>query len=410
MMASAIYMGLGLLLLLNVLGVVAPRVYGPRLGLLGSISFIVVMLGLPQIILLGVMVTMGVAYLGGLSTLPGQIGLALHIASWTLLLQHLWQMRQTMPLVDGQPVLDDAPIWREPPFPPGQVSFWPYLSWRTAAMPQVRVRRKVVYRQVDGVRLVLDVYSPRQPAGAGAPRKSIIYVHGGGWVIGTRRQSPFMMFELAAAGYVVFAIEYRHAPRFPLPAAIVDCKAAVAWVREHAHEYGATPDALIVGGSAGGHLASMVALSANERAFQPGFEDADTSVRGAVLFYGVYEFESRVQPRSPQLLRRFFEGVVFGARFREQPDVFLRHQTTTHVSPTAPPILIIHGQFDTLVPIADSRLLHQRLRSVGARAHLCEVPLAQHAFEIIPSPLYQRTMRVIRAFLHDVHPSAPPSA
>jgi pimeloyl-ACP methyl ester carboxylesterase len=106
----------------------------------------------------------------------------------------------------------------------------------------------------------------------------------------------------------------------------------VAWVREHAHEYGATPDALIVGGSAGGHLASMVALSANERGFQPGFEEADTRVSGAVLFYGVYDFESRVQPRAPQILRRFFEGVVFGARYHEQPDLFVRHQTTTHVS------------------------------------------------------------------------------
>jgi len=400
-MLSTLYLALGLLLLLNVVGVVAPRLYGPRLALFGSVSFIIVMICLPQIIVLGLLLTGLLAWLGGLSTLAGQVGLAVHCASWTLLLQHLWHMRRTVPQLDGQPIADDAPIWTEPAFAPGEVSFLPYLSFRTAAMSQVRVRRNIVYRQVDGVRLVLDVYAPRAPAPGGAPRRSILYIHGGGWVVGSRRQSPFMMFELAAAGYVVFAIEYRHAPRFPLPAAIVDCKAAVAWIRRHAGEYGATPEATVVGGSAGGHLASMVALSANDRAFQPGFEDADTRVRAAVLFYGLYDFESRVQDDAPQILRRFFEGIVFGTRYEHQPDVFLRAQTTTHVSSAAPPVLIIHGQFDTLVPIDDSRLLYRQLRAAGARAHLCEVPLAQHAFEITPSPLHQRTMRIIRGFLGD---------
>lgn len=401
-MLSAIYLALGLLLLLNVIGVVAPRLYGPRLALFGSVSFIVVMICLPQIIVLGLLFTGLLAWLGGLSTLPGQLGLAVHCAAWTLLAQHLWHMRRTVPQLDGTPIADDDAVWAERPFAAGEVSFLPYLSWRTAAMSQVRVRRKIVYRHADGVRLVLDVYSPRAPAASGAVRPSILYIHGGGWVVGSRRQSPFMMFELAAAGYVVFAIEYRHAPRFPLPAAIVDCKAAVAWIRRHAGEYGASPDAVVVGGSAGGHLASMVALSANDRAFQPGFEDEDTRVRAAVLFYGLYDFESRVQQDAPPILRRFFEGVVFGTRYDHAPDVFVNAQTTTHVSNAAPPVLIIHGQFDTLVPIGDSRLLYRQLRAVGARVHLCEVPLAQHAFEIIPSPLHQRTMRIIRAFLTDV--------
>jgi acetyl esterase/lipase len=385
--------------LLNVVGVVAPRLYGPRLALFGSVSFIVVMILLPQIIVLGLLFTALLAWLGGLGTLPGQLGLAVHCASWLLLAQHLWHMRRTVPILDGRPVRDEDPVWAERPFSPGEVSFLPYLSFRTAAMSQVRVRRKIVYRTVDGVRLVLDVYSPRAPAAR--PRPSILYIHGGAWVVGSRRQSPFMMFELAAAGYVVFAIEYRHAPRFPLPAAIVDCKAAVAWIRRHAAEYGASPEVTVLGGSAGGHLASMVALSANDRAFQPGFEDEDTAVRAAVLFYGLYEFESRVQDTAPQFLRRFFEGVVFGTRYQHAPEVFLRAQTTTHVSAAAPPILIIHGQFDTLVPIGDSRLLYRKLRAVGARAHLCEVPLAQHAFEIVPSPLHQRTLRILRAFLSD---------
>ncbi len=86
------------------------------------------------------------------------------------------------------------------------------------------------------------------------------------------------------------AINYRLSPRATWPAHIVDCKRAVAWVREHIAEYGGDPGFIAVsGGSAGGHLSSLLALTPNQPEWQPGFEDMDTSVDACLPFYGVYD-------------------------------------------------------------------------------------------------------------------------
>jgi len=405
---SDVYLFLALILLATTIGVVAPSRYGSTLGTLGAIPFIVVMMVTPHIILLGLILTGLVLYFGGLGTFAGEAGLAIHLVSWALLAKHLFEMQSACPVLDGRIIRDDDPVFPDQPAGArAAVSYWPYLHYRTAAMARVRVERSVVYRQLEGARLVLDVYYPREkPRQGEPPRRSIIYIHGGAWVLGSRRQSPFMMFELAAAGYVVFAIQYRLAPRWPLPAAIEDCKAAVAWVRAHAASYGATPDAVVIGGSAGAHLAAMVAFSPEDKRFQPGFESTDTSVRGAVLLYGFYDFVSRLEkpPTRTQLLRWhwFLESLVFGARYRDRPDLFHAAQPITHISPAAPPVLFIHGLNDSLVPVSDSERLHRKLLDAGAASHFCEVPLAQHAFEIVPSPLHQRTMRIILRFLEQL--------
>jgi acetyl esterase/lipase len=408
---------LSVLLVSNTVGVVAPQRYGSALATLGSIPFIVTMMLAPQILLLGIVLTLFLITVGELSSTVFLIGLALHLFAWALLLSHFWQMQSACPVVDGRIVKDNAPVFPDELRGSAiKVSYWPYLHFRTPAMRAVSFLRSGPDREVGGIKLVLDVYRPRDAAlarnGRQAPLPSLIYIHGGAWVLGTRRQSPFMMFELAAAGYVVFAIQYRLAPRAPLPAAIEDCKAAVAWVREHAAEYGGTPDAVVIGGSAGAHLAAMVALSADDKRFQPGFESADTRVRGAVLLYGFYDFTSRLEKmRSFTALRRrlqlipwdwFFESVVFAARYSERPELFHTAEPTSHISSSAPPTLFIHGQNDSLVPISDSQRLHKALVQAGATSHLCEVPLAQHAFELVPSPLHQRTMRIILHFLERV--------
>lgn len=408
----SVYLFLSILLFVSTIGVVAPQRYGPTLGMLGAIPFIVLMMLTPHILLLGLGLSVAMVVYGGLSTVSGQCGLLLHLVAWALLIRHLIEMQTACPVLDGRTIRDDAEVFtHEGHGAPLAVSYWPYLHYRTPAKSAVKVERSIPYREIDGVRLVLDVYRPRKlPRENAPPRPSILYIHGGGWVLGTRRQSPFMMFELAAAGYVVFAISYRLAPRCPLPAAIEDCKAAVAWIRNHAAAYGATKDAVVIGGSAGAHLAAMVALSPEDKSFQPGFEAADTRVRGAVLLYGFYDFVSRLESQdmatasalahNPTLaLKWYFESVVFSARFHERPDLFRSAAPFAHVSADAPPMLFIHGMNDSLVPISDSRRLHAELVQAGAESHLCEVPLAQHAFEIVPSPLHQRTMRIILRFL-----------
>ena len=129
----------------------------------------------------------------------------------------------------------------------------------------------------------------RRPARRGAP--VLVYIHGGAWVIGDKREQGLpLLHELARRGWVTVTINYRLSPKATWPDHIVDCKRAVAWVREHIAEYGGDPGFIAVsGGSAGGHLSALVALTPGDPAFQPGFEEADASVDACVPFYGVYD-------------------------------------------------------------------------------------------------------------------------
>ena len=179
------------------------------------------------------------------------------------------------------------------------------MRWRSLARPfrvltpEIEVSRAIPYTEA-GRRGHLDIYRRRGVDLDHAP--VLLQVHGGAWTIGEKeRQGVPLMEQMAAKGWVCVAINYRLAPRDPLPAQIIDVKRAIAWVREHIADYGGDPDYLaITGGSAGGHLAALAALTPGDPTFQPGFEDADTSVQAAVPHYGVYDFAGAtgLRPRS----------------------------------------------------------------------------------------------------------------
>ena len=116
----------------------------------------------------------------------------------------------------------------------------------------------------------------------------LLQIHGGGWMISNKNQQGFpLVYKLAANGWVCVSINYRLSPKATWPDHLVDCKRALAWVREHIDEYGGDPDYVVVtGGSAGGHLAAMVGLTANDPEYQPGFEAVDTTVRAMIPLYG----------------------------------------------------------------------------------------------------------------------------
>ncbi len=400
-----IYFACSVFLLVNTVGVVKPRLFPPPLMLLGSMSFIVVALFAPQLMLLGLGLTVALWWKGGLHHKLGQLGLVFHVMAWALLGLHLLRMRTVLPILDSRPVRDDEepfPIKEENRarvYPPMRITYAPLLFQRTAAMRDIKVTRGVIYRVIDGKKLRLDIYRPKERPASG-PQPSVVYLHGGAWLAGTRRQSPYLMYELASAGYVVFSIDYRLAPRHPMPAGLYDCKAAIAWVAEHAAEYGATAEAIVMGGSAGGHLAAMLAVSDGIAHLQPGFEEKSTRVRGAVVLYGIANLVGLVEEPLYPLASWLLERVVFQRRFRDEPDLFHRSQPLTYLSANSPPILLIHGENDSLIPIEEARHFFEKLGHAGAtRVHLCEVPLAVHAFEIVPSPLHQRAVRIIRSFM-----------
>ena len=269
----------------------------------------------------------------------------------------------------------------------------------------VRKRRGVVYHQDGPLRLRLDVYRPSDAALDGRPRPAVVQVHGGGWIAGSRLEQGIpLLNHMAANGWIGFNIDYRLSPRATLPDHVIDVKRAIAWVREHAEELGVDPGRIcLTGGSAGGHLAALAALTAGDRSLQPGFEDADTSVAAAVPFYGVYDMLDEDAVYYEGLRSWLLEEIVIKRRRVDDPDAFRAVSPTHRVHAGAPPFLVFHGERDTLVPVADARIFVERLKTTSDNEALyVELPGAEHAFDLFPSLRTARVVEGIERFLRTV--------
>lgn len=367
-------------------------------------------------------VTLAFAALGALRGPVGRLGLAIAIVSWSALvidylrgaragdameralregLGHDYRRR----LPEGTPATTEQGIdWTELVVPV------------RLHHPDVARARDIVYQRARGLDLKLDVYRPRSGAG-GCP--VLLEVHGGGWVVGSKNDQGLpMMLRLAARGWVCVSADYRLSPHATFPEHLVDLKHALAWIREHVAEYGGDPGFVVVAGqSAGGHLASLVALTANDPRYQPGFETADTSVAGCVSYYGVYDFTDRHLLWPNPELQQLLERKVMKASLAEAREAYEEASPMSRVHEGAPPFLIIHGDRDSLVPVAEARRFAADLRA-RSRAPVCyaEIPGAQHAFDIFRSlrgeyVLFgvERFLAVIRAeWLATRARSAPP--
>jgi acetyl esterase/lipase len=254
-----------------------------------------------------------------------------------------------------------------------------------------------------GARNRLDIWRrPDLDRGGKAP--VLLQVPGGAWMVGSKRQQAYpLMSHLAELGWVCVAINYRLSPRSTWPHHIVDVKRALAWVKEHIAEYGGDPDwVAITGGSAGGHLSSLAALTANDPQFQPGFEDADTSVRAAIPFYGLYDFtrNDAIHPLMAPTLSKY----VFKLRRDELTEAFRAASPITYVAPDAPPFFVLHGRNDSLIPVEQARAFSKRLREVSRQpVAYAELPFAQHAFDIFGSTRAGHAAVAVEQFLAEIY-------
>jgi acetyl esterase/lipase len=343
-----------------------------------------------QVMLVEAIVALILAREGGLHHWPGWAGLVLTVASWAGLIRLAFVGREAKGLVDAAlaeatmgPVdvegFDSSPAW----------NYW----WRLAIAVPFRWRAIRRIRNIDywgdGIgRHRLDILQPR--GGPPQPGPVLVYIHGGAWVIGDKRQQGIpMMHELIQRGWVCVAINYRLSPKATWPDHIVDCKRAVAWVRAHIAEYGGDPSFIAVsGGSAGGHLSALVALTPDESAWQPGFEDADTSVDACIPYYGVYDMTGDPEQSGaygPGLLE-LLEEKVMKLPIDGNREVFEQASPTCRVTSSAPPMFVFHGVNDTLVPLEVARRFVQRLREVsGSPVGYVELPRTQHAFDVLAS-------------------------
>jgi acetyl esterase/lipase len=291
---------------------------------------------------------------------------------------------------------------------PGEGPDWYQPQWRSVLIPvplrspRVSVRHNVVYGRASGKDLRLDVFVP-ETAGRGRP--VIVYVHGGGWVLGFRdRQGVPLLSELAERGWIGIRPAYRLSPVATYPDHLIDVKRAIAWVRENAEELGADPDFVVVsGGSAGGHLAALAALTADNPALQPGFEDADTSVAACVPIYGVYDPRNDLGHQTDDFAR-FFTEVVVKADPDEDPDRWALASAFAQLHPGAPPFLIVHGERDSLTSAQEAGAFASKLEEqTHAEVGLALLPGAQHAFDVFPSIRTAFVVRGVARFLTVLH-------
>lgn len=252
--------------------------------------------------------------------------------------------------------------------------------------PEVEVISNLNYT-TGGRRARLDIYRRRGTASTDAP--VLIQIHGGGWMIGEKQQQGrLLMNRMAKRGWVCVALNYRLAPKHPFPAQIIDVKRAIAWARENIASYGGDPDYLVLtGGSAGGHLAALAALTPGLADFQPGFEGADTSVAGCVPFYGVYDMVGDDHdPYTVGMRDHFLAKYVFKSDPATHLEDYLRASPLHQITPDAPDFFVLHGAYDTLVSVHQARAFVAKLKEVSkATVTYAELPGSQHAFDVFGS-------------------------
>lgn len=245
--------------------------------------------------------------------------------------------------------------------------FLAFVFFSQVAFAQVATERGVVYRNVNGRSLVLDVYRPR----AAGPHPAIMLIHGGSWDSGDRRDLGPAARELAERGFVAFAIEYRLSGEARFPAAVEDARAAIRWIGRHAPRFGADPARLgVFGPSAGGYLALMTA------ALEPRI------VRACVAWSAPTDFvrgltEGDAVPRgSLEKVEKFL-----GARFAANPRRYAVASPATHVTPAMAPLLLVHGDRDRVSPFGQAQYMLEAATARGVDVDLVRVRGAGHALD-----------------------------
>lgn len=336
-----------------------------------------------------------------LSVLIGILAAVVGAENFFLILISLYSLRLVNRALVTSPVLPLAPTRiRDDKF-----GSW----WRTALQFPYHPRAMQLHKNIPygpHQRNKLDVWrTSTTPTNAPV----IMYVHGGSWIFGDKReQARPMLHEFVARGWIVVAINYRLAPKNLWPAHIEDVTRALGWVKKNIHSYGGDADRLVIsGGSAGGHLAALAALTQNDPTWRPKemSDLTDWSVRGAIPFYGVLEMtgDETHWKGLGKGLTRLLEKTVVKLPMAEHRDVYEQLSPMHRIHMGAPPFLVVQGSNDTLVDVNVARGFVARFREVAlAPIYYVELPFTQHAFDVTASPRTSATTRAAVAFAESV--------
>jgi acetyl esterase/lipase len=364
---------------LVLLTLIAPRRPRPLAGLAYRVSSVYNEAPFPFIYLLAIF-TAGPLIVGGVESAGEWLVLGLTVLVILGFLVIAWRGARERPIVEraldvglgvgwpdhARPDLVEG-IRKRPPL--ARILLMPFVF----RPPKVKRVSNLSYGDAGRFNL-LDLYRRRdRPDNAPV----LIYFHGGGFYGGHKSfEGRALLFRLASQGWVTISANYRLRPRANFSDHLIDVKKVIAWVREHGHEYGADPSTLLLsGGSAGGHLSAIAALTQNEPRYQPGFESADTSVTAVASLYGWYGgYYDMGGPTS--------EMGVLG-----------------HSPAEAPPFFIAHGTEDTLAAIETARRFASHLRDNSPNPVVfAELPHGQHAFDLFHSFRFSAVVDGIEGF------------
>ena len=257
------------------------------------------------------------------------------------------------------------------------------------------------------------------------------------WRLGEKDMGTRPMFKhLANQGHVILDIEYTITPTTPLDVMVRDVKRAILWMKQYAGNYGISPDRIVLmGGSAGGHLALLAGYTPNQPEFQPeGREEEDTGVYGVVAFYPPVDLQELYERGQASYGRLFINdhlsladrvniagmnligmaprdesgryvpylAHVVGGSPAELPDAYQLLSPSSHIGPHCPPTLLLQGMDDFFQVAPGVKKLHESLRQAGVTSVLVEYPHTEHAFDLILpqiSPVAQASFYEVERFL-----------
>lgn len=357
-------------------------------------------LWLPTQCVLAVLLCLG----GALDSGPGGIALLVLAASWVSLANNIKKAFMAEELTEQALQKELGSNYRQ--------DIAPELRQRTENHPQARewinpfrmqrsdveVIKDVAYGP-NGIKQQMDIYRPRHIPEEGCP--VLLQIHGGAWTIGSKdTQALPLMYLMASKGWICAAINYRLSPSVGFPTHLEDCKRALGWIKTQGHEYGMNTDFVAVtGGSAGGHLTSLMGLTSNMPDLQKDHPNVDTSVQAVVPFYGVYDVIGKMDRTNRELFVSLLKDRVIFESPEDNPEVWDLASPVTHIKPDLPPFMLVQGQIDSLTTVAGARTFHRLIKEQGNQAVYLELLGAEHAFDNIHSPRTDAVIKGVHRFL-----------
>lgn len=244
-------------------------------------------------------------------------------------------------------------------------------SFRGIPLGKIRHKTGIIFATPAGVHLNMEVYQPPEVG----KYPALVVIYGGAWQSGNPGANPEFNQYMAARGYTVFAIDYRHAPKYRFPAQLHDVLTALNFIRQHAAEYEADPENMVIlGRSSGAHLAMLAA-------YQP---DAPP-IRAVVSYYGPVNLTEgyNTPPRPDPINTRAVLKALIGGSPQELAQKYETASPINYVIRPLPPTLLVYGSRDHLVEARYGRQMYERLHNSGETAILLEIPWAEHAFDAV---------------------------